>query len=209
MGARTGGRRIGQLSSQAQPDKATAFRRWRRAIERHLTQKGSVRKRATAQPDGGTRHSREYFARRPVATALCSRGNAKFGHCVRCEPQAASSSGAVSRQSSRARMLQSQNSEPGHWKCLEAQCQPGSGERRSIPTSRDPHRCGVAIFGRRRTPCAPHCTGLVIVPIFAGRVLASYTPLADLPAGPLLRAFAAPVDSRGTLVALLGPPKSV
>jgi hypothetical protein len=48
MGARTGGRRIGQLSSQAQPDKTAAFRRWRRAIERHLTQKGSVRKRATS-----------------------------------------------------------------------------------------------------------------------------------------------------------------
>jgi hypothetical protein len=179
MGARTGGRRIGQLSSQAQPDKAAAFRRWRRVIERHLTQKGSVRKRATEQQGP------------QLPRALSQTTRKRAGTTSRSAP--------VNRPAPSTRWIRAESrcALPGSHRA-PGPATDAAGAKAPVwrwGTSR-PSGAGpilrIAIFGRQRTHGAPYCTGLVIVPIFPGGDLASYTPLADPPTGPPPRASRRP-----------------
>lgn len=158
MGARTGGWRIGQLSSLTQPDEAAVFRRRRRVTERHLTQKGRVRKQRRYRRRAGAR------AQRPLLDRL--------RHEAAASPRLKPADAALANRKSDRRYPKASVSAP-------CSASPAAAIFR------------IAIIGRERTRPAPNCTRLVIALIFCPLDLASYTPLADIPASQLRQGFAA------------------
>ncbi|PPK47271.1 hypothetical protein B0G57_101236 [Trinickia symbiotica] len=182
MGARTGGRRIGQQSNHAQPDGAAVFRGSRRAIERHLTQNPRLRKRGNPN------------AAMPIPCRLHATTVPLHAPAARISAPAAPAPAVKTSLRSADRYFSTQRPSRSHAASAKA-----SSSRLALRFTKL-----TATAAMRRPPCLRHRnirarshprradrTRLVIALIFGARILKSDTRLADIPSGLMRRGFTA------------------